>query len=225
MRSLGVAPSAEASAILAALRKRGSVGSAHDMARMPLPPAVWWAAVSRGARADEPYFKTAKELAALQAVDPRIPAWPSAMYEVEESLPAISREEAIALLALFFRLERRGISAGVQLYLLHWDVLAAQYCPLRERYRVIQELVVSGVLTQGSDGSLHSPSNARWPLHVSELGARAVRQARMASHLPTFVRLEAWLREVRDSFPILVSGVAWLMIGGGLVKLIDWLVP
>jgi len=220
-RRLTLSP--EASAILSAVRQRGTVGNAHRIARLPLPRSEWWKVVSRGARADEPYFNTVRDLIILRAKDPRVPAWPPGLYEEEESLPPVSREEALAILALFMRLEGRGVAAGVQLYLLHWDVLAAQYCPLRERYAVIRELTASGLLVQASEGAHHVESNARWPLHLSETGARAVRQARLAAHLPTFVRIEDWLREMKESFPLLVNAVSLLLLGGGAVKFFDWL--
>jgi hypothetical protein len=211
-------------AIVAKTKEKGIPLSARDILGKPLPHPKWWGIVSRSAKSSEPYYSATPELAALNAADPGYPPWPEGLYEEEDSLPGITQSEALGLLDRFLRAERGKLVAGVQMYPLHWDLLAAHYCPLRARFTVIKEVVALGLLVESAGTELHQQSGLRWPLTITEDGRRAVTRAGFDARLPTLRRIEDWLQQLSLSYPLVTKAIFWVIIGGGGAMIIDWLI-
>jgi hypothetical protein len=145
------------------------------------------------------------------------------LYEIDRSLPPVTQNEALAILDKFLRAEAGQLRAGVQLYVLHWDVLSAQYATLRERFSVLRELATAGYLQQAEQGVIHEESGLRWPLAVTEKAVEQIRVARRRARLPFLTRIEEWLADTRAAFPNVVGALLWLITGGVIVKVLDWL--
>lgn len=216
-------PSKDAAAILTSVRASGITISAALILRSPLPDKRWWAIVSEGSKSSDPYWHAIKQLAALMIEAPEISPWPPALFETENSLPAVSREEAIAIIDCICRLERGGVETGVQLFPLQWDVLSAHYCPLRERYEPLRALVSEGLLSESARLEVHQESGMHWPLTVSSLGVSAIRRLKVEARTPFFKKLEEGLTDITTTYPILSKALIWAIAGGGFVAVVDWL--
>ncbi|MGH8527680.1 MAG: hypothetical protein ACREXY_26735 [Gammaproteobacteria bacterium] len=153
--------------------------------------------------------------------DEDIPSWPTGFYELDESLPAISYDQGLAILERFLHLEHRRLVPGSQMHALHWDVLTAQYAPLQERYDVIKSMVGSGILTQAASGRLHGASGLRWPLTISQAGITAIRKERLQARLPFFRKIENALSDINEAYPHTLRVLFWLLIGGGIGQLLE----
>lgn len=193
--------------------------------KTPLPSPLLWQTASEGAKSNDPFAFTVNKLIAIeQTVE--IPAWWTNVFDVKESLPPVSVDEAMAVLDRFLHAEIGRVAAGVPLYTFHWEVLCAQNIPQRERFAVMSQLVASGFLTEASGGPVHQKSGLRWPLTVTEKGAAQIRRGRLNANLPTIARLETRLGDLKQSYPNLVSALIWLILGGGFVQLLvhlfDW---
>lgn len=215
-------PSKDATAILASVRSSGITISAATILRSPLPDKRWWAIVSEGSRSSDPYWHAIKQLAALMIEAPEISPWPPALFETEKSLPAVSREEAIAIIDCVCRLERGVVETGIQLFPLQWDVLSAHYCPLRERHEPLKSLVSEGLLSESARLEVHQESGMHWPLTLSSPGV-AIRRLKVEVRMPFFKKLEEGLAHITTTYPILSKAVIWAIAGGGFVAFVDWL--
>lgn len=213
--------SEEAKQILAEFQANGTLAAASSIYSQPVPPARWWQAVSKGAKSGEPFFHAVKEIIFAQLDDPTLPNWPPGMYEVEESLPPLSQDEAIAILDRFLRAEVGRTVAGVQLHILHWDVLASHYCPLRERYEVLKQFAAVGVLSEPAGGVQHAESGLKWPLTITKAAVERIRRESFRAGLPALQRVEQFFSDVLSAYPNTLRAFFWLTLGGGLVKLLD----
>jgi len=213
--------SREARELREELQRQGKFPNAAIIYSSPLPPKRWWAAVSKHAATNDPFWKAVKEIMFAQAEDPTVPAWPSGLFEVEESFPAISQDEAIAILDRYLAVEKGTRSAGVGIHPLHWEVLSAQYCPLRERSAVLRELANAGYVTESAGGPIYRGTNLHWPLTITEKTVSAMKQGRLDARLPFLRRIEDSLSGVLDAYPNIIRVLFWLLLGGGAVKLIE----
>jgi hypothetical protein len=218
--ALELKPSSKA--LVARTKEEGVPLSAAHVLRKPLPNAKWWDIVSRSAKSGQPYYSALKELAAFMVAEPTFPPWPEGLFEDDATLPPITQSEAFGLLDRFLRAEKGKIQTGVQIHTLHWDVLAAHYCPLRERYPAIKELTAAGFLLESAGTPLHLQSNLHWPLTTNEQCTHEIGRVRLDARLPTLRRLEDFLQNLSTGYPILTKAVLWLLIGGGAVKAIEW---
>jgi len=164
------------------------------------------------------------ELAALMAADAELAPWPEALWQTEDSLPPVSGDEALAVLERFARIECGALETGVAIYPFHWDLLAAHYCPMRERYSVLRQLVQGGLLQEAAGTALHQESDLRWPLAITSDGVARIRRARLSADLPVFRRVEDFLADVTSSFPLITKALTWFLLGGGFVKVMDWVI-
>ncbi len=213
--------SQEALSILNQIEAEGRLPTAASVFRAALPPKRWWTAVSRGSRRKEPYWEAAKRIASALDEDPTLPIWPLAMYEVSDFLPQISLSEAIALIDRFLQLESGGLVGGTSLYQLQWDVLAAHYCQLRERYQVLKTLVSNGVMVEAAASTPDRESGLRWPLTITECLFPLIRTGRLRARLPTLTRLEDFIAATLSTYPNLVKIILWIGVGGGLTLLLQ----
>ncbi len=216
--------SKDAQTLLEEFHKEGKLTSAPGIYRQPMPPHRWWAAVSKGAKSGQPYFEAMKEIMAAHLEEPNLPLWPTGLYETEESLPPILQDDALAILDRFLHAEAGKLVPGVQLHDLHWDVLAAQYCPLRERYGVLRELAARGFLAEAAAGITHAESRLQWPLTITESAVREIRKSRIQARLPMISRVEETIANVVGAYPNTTKALVWVVVGGGLVKLADFVI-
>ena len=209
-------------ALVAKSKSSGQLLNSAHILRKAVPDSEWWSIVSKSAKSGEPYFSAIKKLAALIVARPEIPPWPEGLFEDDDSLPRISEDEALAILERFLRSECAKLQAGTQLYPLHWDVLAAHYCPLRERYEVLRELAAAGLLVQAAAAPLHQESHLRWPLTITSEAIGRIENLRLDAKLPAVRRVEDFLRRLSDSYPMLAKAIPWAVIGASLLKLAEW---
>lgn len=213
--------SRDAQRLLSDIKEKGRLRRAAAIYNLPLPHERWWSIISNAARkSNEPYWEAVKELAKKSLTDPSMPSWPTGLYETADELPPINRDEALAILDRFMRAEFNDLTAGVLLYKLHWDVLAAEYCPLQERYTVLQELVDDGLLKEAANGRRDAEANVYWPLTVAGDLIDAIERSRIRAKLPFLSRLERWLDRIWDTYPRILQVLAWLLAGVGLNELI-----
>lgn len=163
-------------------------------------------------------------LSVLIQAEPNQRPWPEGLYEHDASLPPISPEEAIAILGQFLLADVGKIRAGFQVYPLHWDVLAAHYCPLRERYAPLRDLVRTELLAQSVGESTHQESRLRWPLTITDQCVKRIHQLRLDAKLPTLRKLEDGLHHLTEAYPILTTKVPWAVLGGFAMKAVEWIV-
>lgn len=132
--------------------KAGGVGVANDVFKNPVPKIEIWKIISAAApsREREPFNEAVKRFMLSGHWGKYGTLWPAALYETANDLPGISREEALAICQQFLLAERRAGRLGNLMHLLHWDVLTAFYCPLRERYAVLRDMVRHELLTEAS---------------------------------------------------------------------------
>jgi hypothetical protein len=224
---MNISLSPEAEAILKEYKERGEYEKSSVIHRLPLPPRNWWNAVSKGAKSERPFWAAAKEIAIICLKDPEIRAWPPALYETAEELPPVSKSEAVAIIERFLKIETGRFFAGIPLYQLHWDVLCSHYCPLRERYQVLRQLIAEKMLTESAKGvqqeNSEKDSGLKWPLIITDHMIANIRKSRLKWRLPTFRLIEDFLSDLLASYPNIIKVVIWLVVGGGLMKLIDFI--
>jgi hypothetical protein len=218
--------SSEALKILTEYEKKGEYQKARSIYLAPLPPNEWWNIISKCAKSKRPFWDAAKELAIALLSDIRIPAWPPAMYEEAEELPPVSIIEAAVIIDRFLKLETIGLFAGTLVYKLHWDVLCAHYCPLRERYQILNQLIRQKMLNGPSIGVDLKRNNTEpgWPLIITDEMITYIRKSRLKWRLPTFHRIEYFLSNLLETYPSIVKIIIWLIIGGGVVKVLEFVI-
>lgn len=224
---MNISLSPEAKAILKEYKERGEYEKSSVIHRLPLPPKNWWNAVSKGAKSARPFWAAAKEIAIAHLKDPEFPCWPPALYETAEELPPLSKSEAVAIIERFLKIEIGRFSAEIPLYQLHWDVLCSHYCPLRERYQVLRQLIADKMLAQSEKGlqeeNSEKDSGLKWPLMITDDMVANIRQSRLKARLPTLHLIEDFLSDLLASYPSIIKVIIWLVVGGGLMKLIDFM--
>lgn len=213
----------KADEILEDIRSSGTIGVPEDIFRQLLPPPEWWKIVSSAAKlnSDRSFFRAGKEisLARDQGID--MPAWPSAMYHQENTLPALTQDEALGILERFSIAEAGRVKPGLLLHALQWDCLAAIYRPLRERYTILESLARLGLLERSVNG--RAEKGVYWPLALNKKTVAAIRKAHRRAQLPTFARVEEWLMGVKEAFGLSLTILISLIAGGFLSELLGWL--
>lgn len=218
--------SSQAEEILKQLQQKGGFGTPTAIYRMALPPRDWWMAISAGAKAKpgDPYWEAAKNLALAHEKDPNIRSWAIGMYEKAESLPPITDDEALAILDRFLIAEVGRLLPGTQMYKLQWDVLAAFYLPLRERYQALVNLMNGQFVAKATGSELSKYHNGLiWPLTINDTAITRMRKLRLEARLPTFRRVEHLLSTLWSTYPNLVKVILWMVLGGGILKAVEFL--
>jgi hypothetical protein len=221
--------SREARRIFTQLQEQGKLRPASSIFCRPLPQGDWWKIISQAAKTSSHQFEEAFiQLSKARESDPTIPAtWPDGMYETTDVLPSISEEEALAILHRFLSAEQKSLAPGIFLYLLQWDALAATYCPLQERYRILKKFVGDGLLLEAAATEEEKKSQLRWPLTITAKATSAIKTARLKARLSRFAPLEHFLSAVNELFPQSLRIIVWLVTGigtgVGLTKLFKFL--
>lgn len=214
----------QSKALVAEVKKCGALLDSRAVIRQGLPSPRWWQIISTGAKSPDPMAAAISALSVLIQAEPDQRPWPEGLYEHDKSLPPISPEEAIAILGQFLLADVGKIRAGFQVYPLHWDVLGAHYCPLRERYASLRELVRTELLVQSVGESMRHESQLQWPLTITDQCVKRIHQLRLDAKLPTLRKLEDGLHRLTEAYPILTTKVPWAVIGGLAVKAFEWIV-
>ena len=172
---------------------------ARELFKLPDPHPTWWRMISKAARSGTPFYNVVLDITFATIEDPAVPDFPAWLEEWDEDLPAIRRDEALALLFKFLKAERGAPVPGVSMYHLHWLALSAYYCPRRDPFTALNELVASGRLGDTDAGSLYH--DLRWPLIINDTTVDELRRARLEAQLPTFTKAEWWLDSLAKAFP------------------------
>lgn len=221
---MSLSPRAEQ--MLKQLQEKGGFGTPTAIYRMALPPSDWWKAVSSGAKAKpgDPYWEAAKNLMLAREANTNIGFWPIGMYEKAESLPPITDDEALAVLDRFLMAEVGRLLPGTLIHQLQWDVLAAFYLPLRERYQALVNLMNRELIAKASGSELSKYHEGLiWPVTINDAAITRMRKLRLEAKLPTFRRTENLLSNLYSAYPNLIKVVLWMVVGGGLVKAAEFL--
>ena len=146
------------------------------------------------------------------------------MCSSDLSLPQITDDEALAILDRFLIAEVGRLLPGTQIYPLQWDVLAAFYLPLRERYQALVNLMNGEFIAKATGSELSKYHDGLiWPLTINDAAITRMRKLRFEEKLPTFRRMENLLSTAWSAYPNLIKVVLWMVLGGGLVKAVEFL--
>lgn len=177
----------------------------------PTPPRAYWRTITNTAEDKKPWSEAYRKLIP-QALRKRRHSWPcNWREEVDESLPALTRAETLAILDRFLHTESGGLNGGVKLHRLQWLALTTAYCPRREQYKALGQLVRSGLLEEAEDATEIHRVPVRFPLVVTLEGVEAIQELRARAEAERSwpkrmaLRFQDWIREQERAFPTLVS--------------------
>lgn len=222
--------SSKASAELEKLSPMRHLGSVKRILDGNLPPKKWWDIVSKAGhtvKADRVDFAAAHELENENVAyrgnfkEGGAP-WPPSLYETEHTLLGISGDEALAIWDAYLRAEGASQKEGYVLYRFHWNLLAVHFCPLRERYTCLIELIEQGSLKQVSGGNSEKASGITWPVAITEKGLQQLDGLKWSYRLPPLRRLEKSFRSLKETFPHTLSLLLTYIIGIGSGQLIPF---
>ena len=197
------------------------LGSAASIFGENLPPKKWWKIVSKAGhtvKADRVDFAAAHELEKQNVAyrgnfrDGGAP-WPPALYENEHTLLGISRDESLGIWDAYLGAEGASQKEGYVLYHFHWNLLAAHFCPLRERYTCLIELIAQGSLKEVSGGNSENASGIKWPIAITEKGLQPMDGLKWSHRFPLISRLEKSFRSLKETFPHTLSPLLTFIIG------------
>ena len=206
--------------------RTGNVGMDSDPFRKPVPKTKIWRIISDAApsREKEPFNEAVKKFMLSGYWGEYGKLWPAALYETANDLPGISHEEALAICSQFLSAERRSCRSVNLIYLLHWDVLTAFYCPLRERYSVLRDMVRLQLLSEASSGQAETPSQLKWPLMITEAGKLEIKKVMWCHrlHYSFLSGVEAFLDGLWQKYLRIITFLAAMFGAGVLIKIGEW---
>lgn len=200
-----------------------------ELMRLPLPPPRVWQAITDTSVAGEPWIRVSERLLGAFFSDPSIRNWPLTWSQpIDDALPAITRDEALAVLERFLQVSSGGINGGVKLYTLQWLALTTVYCPEREHFAVLCELLSAGFLEAAGDAVPYHNSGIRFPLIVTSSGAEAIRKLKSRGAAATnvvtrrWLGVEEWWATQTDVFPLAARILTFLAgsVTGALITLL-----
>jgi hypothetical protein len=205
----------------------GGIGMDSDVFRDPVPKIEIWKIISDAARSidKEPFNEAVKKFMISGHWGKYGTLWPAALYETANDLPGVSREEALAICQQFMSAERLAGLRGNLIYLLHWDVLAAFYCPLREQYSALREMVGQQFLSEASAGQAEARSHLKWPLLLTEAGKLEIKKALWRHRLRSsfLSKIEAFFDGLWQNYPRIITFLAAMLGAGVLIEIAKWL--
>jgi hypothetical protein len=219
--------SKEGQELHAKILREGSTGMDIDPFRRPIPNIeVWKIIVEAGSSKNrEPFHEAVRNFMVSGLWGEYGKLWPATLWETANDLPGITREEALAIWHQFLSTERRLGRHQSLMHQLHWDVLAAFYCPLRERYSALRDLVTLDLMKESSSNMGEQDSKIKWPLMITKAGELEVKKTLWSYRLRSSLLggIEAFFGGLWQTYPSIITFLAAMLGGGLLTKLFEWL--
>jgi len=200
------APVAEPRAAPVDLAHRG----VSTVLNLPFPPPHFWRIVTETAEAGQPWIEANKRLLGAFFDDRTIRDWPANwMQPIDETLPPLTRDEALAVLDRFLQCNSGGLHEGATVYTLQWLSLVTVYFPGKEHFRALGDLVRADYLREAPDAVCYHNSRIRFPLIVTSSAVEAIKKLRSRSRAEAspvsrkWLRAEDWWADRATQYPLL----------------------